>query len=154
MTIRLSNDELREITAKSGYALKPEDFPKHKPRGPGKSKYKAKATYVDGIWFQSRAEAARYEQLLGMVERGEIVGFHRQVIFDLGGGTKYSVDFMTIENEGAVSYEDVKGTMTKETARNLKQVHARYGVKVKLLKYDYRRGTFAEMPFRFPGATE
>jgi hypothetical protein len=141
MGIRLTNDQLMAAVAKTGQKLEPERHSKFKKRG----KYNASSEYVDGYWFQSKAEAARYRQLLVMWNAGEIRHFHRQVSFDLGGGTKYSVDFMVIAHDDSIIYEDVKGALTKETKRNLKQVRSRYGVEVHLLKYDYRRDTFKLM---------
>lgn len=41
------------------------------------NKYGAKKTVVDGVTFDSKAEARRYQQLKLMQQAGEIIGFTR-----------------------------------------------------------------------------
>lgn len=145
MGIKLTNDQLRTITEKTGQkVLNPDAYKKSHGRKP-RSKFHSSSEYIDGYFFQSKAEAARYRQLLLMWNAGEIQRFHRQVAFDLGGGTTYKVDYMVVHNDGQIVYEDIKGFLTKESKRNLKQVRSRYGVIVQLLKYDYKRDTFSLM---------
>ena len=57
------------------------------------NKYRAQKTTVDGITFDSKAEAARYRQLTLMQQSGEIVGFTRQPSFLMFGGLAVITDY-------------------------------------------------------------
>ena len=61
------------------------------------SKYRAQKTTVDGIAFDSKAEAARYQQLKQDKRAGKIRWFTRQPSFILPGGHRYRPDFMVCE---------------------------------------------------------
>jgi hypothetical protein len=63
-------------------------------------------------------------------DMGEVMHFHRQVIFDLPGGTTYRCDFQVFYDDGTCRYFDVKGRRTKSYIRNKKQVEALYGVEI------------------------
>ena len=55
-----------------------------------KSKYFSRHTKVDGIRFDSMAEARRYSELKLLVKAGQITDFERQPLYDLfvpGHGT-------------------------------------------------------------------
>ena len=73
-----------------------------------KSKYNAIPTYVNGIRFASKREAARYGQLLLRLQAGEITDLTLQPAFKFPCGIKYIADFKYTE-KGKVVYEDVKG---------------------------------------------
>lgn len=77
------------------------------------NKYRAQKTTVDGITFDSKAEAARYRQLTLMQQSGEIVGFTRQPSFLLPGGVRYMPDFLVRHKNGKIWVEDVKGFETQ-----------------------------------------
>ena len=77
------------------------------------SKYRAQKTTVDGIAFDSKAEAARYQQLKQDKRAGKIRWFTRQPSFILPGGHRYRPDFMVCDNAGAMWVEDVKGFETE-----------------------------------------
>ena len=72
------------------------------------SKYNAIPTYVNGIRFASKREAARYGQLLLRLKAGEITDLALQPAFKFPCGIKYIADFKYTEKGKAV-YEDVKG---------------------------------------------
>jgi len=95
-----------------------------------RNKYNAVKTKVDGITFDSKKEAHYYEELKFLQSRGFIQYFHRQVIFDLPGGTTYRCDFQVFYTDGKVRYVDVKGRRTKAYIRNKKQVEALYPVEI------------------------
>ena len=97
-----------------------------------KHKFMAVPTKADGIRFDSKKEAARYENLKLLQMAGEVVFFLRQVPFHLPGGTTYRVDFQIFWANGEVSFEDVKGMQTKEFIRAKKQVEALYPVKIEV----------------------
>lgn len=87
------------------------------------SKYHNKKTTIDGIMFDSRAEALRYRQLK-MLERGGIItDLKLQPSFELIPGfskngrtyrkTVYRADFSYFDKElGRTVVEDVKGVRT------------------------------------------
>ncbi|VVE12585.1 hypothetical protein PCA20602_02713 [Pandoraea capi] len=88
-----------------------------------RSKYGNKKCEVDGIQFDSRAEARRWSQLMAMQERCEIHELERQVVYLLAPGVvingrkapplRYVADFVYERGEETV-IEDVKGVITPE----------------------------------------
>ena len=82
------------------------------------SKLKNKITYVDGIKFDSEAEAKRWKQLVTLEKVGQIGNLRRQVKYvlipsqKLNGKTvrecSYYADFCYFRN-GELVVEDVKG---------------------------------------------
>lgn len=88
------------------------------------SKYNAKKVEVDGIKFDSKAEAEYYLHLKQQVTERQILGFERQKRMLLQEGFTvegvkgkirpifYVVDFIVTENDGTVTYIDVKGVET------------------------------------------
>jgi len=104
-----------------------------------KSKYHNKITQVDGIKFSSIKESQYYIVLKDMVKKGEIIRFHRQVIFDLPA-CKYVCDFMLIFPDGHVEYHEVKGGdgkknifMTPVGKLKLKQCEEIYKIEIKII---------------------
>lgn len=86
-------------------------------------KYNAKKTVVDGITFDSKAEAARYCELKLLERQGIIKDLRLQPRFRLQDGftasdgkkirpLDYVADFMYVDNDGAAVVEDVKGVQT------------------------------------------
>lgn len=85
------------------------------------SKYGNRKTVVDGITFDSQAEARRYGQLKLMLRAGAITDLALQVPFELVPSVvmgnrkrpaiKYKADFVYTEN-GQRVVEDVKGMKT------------------------------------------
>jgi|SRR5579871_6356532 len=88
-------------------------------------KYRNKATFIDGLRFDSRLEARRYEVLKLLQSAGEVLWFVRHPSFDLGGGVRYIADFLVTwatpyamakhYGEGewpGVTVEDTKGVET------------------------------------------
>ena len=104
------------------------------PAAKKRNKYGAKPVRIDGHYFASQAEARYYLRLLVSQRAKEITHFHRQVPFDLPGGTKYVVDFQVFHADGRVEYVDVKGKRTAMFIRNKKQVESLYPVKIKEVK--------------------
>ncbi|MCL2215428.1 MAG: DUF1064 domain-containing protein [Defluviitaleaceae bacterium] len=90
------------------------------------SKYRNIKTEVDGINFDSRAEARRYGELKMLRQAGEIKGFMLQPSFTLPGGIRYRPDFMVCDMDGTVWVEDVKGMETKEFKIKKKLWEAQY----------------------------
>lgn len=85
------------------------------------NKYKNRKFETDGILFDSKREAFRWQELKTMQAAGIIQGLKRQVKFELlpyqkqfkERGVQYVADFVYYEN-GVKIVEDVKGFRTKE----------------------------------------
>ena len=96
------------------------------------SKYRAVPTVVDGIRFDSKAEARRYEELKMLEEGGAIRDLALQQRFDLTVNGKkigtYVADFVYTDNAtGQVAVEDVKGMKTPLYIWKAKHFAAQYG---------------------------
>lgn len=89
-------------------------------------KFGAEPTSLDGIRFPSKLEGRLYLRLTDLQTRQKIVGFIRQPQFDLGGGTKYTADFLVFHVDGSCEFLDAKGVETKAFVRAKKQVEGRY----------------------------
>ena len=98
------------------------------------NKYRNTLTYADHIKFDSKREAARYEELKLLQKAGEVLYFLRQVPFDLGAGTKYRCDFLIFWKDGSHTVEDVKGYATKEFKLKKKLVESKYPIKIEIVK--------------------
>ena len=85
---------------------------------PKKSKYGAVKTEVDGITFDSKREASRYQELRLLEQAGEIANLRLQVPYILfpknehGRALKYIADFVYNDDTGALVVEDAKGHST------------------------------------------
>ena len=85
---------------------------------PKKSKYGAVKTEVDGIMFDSKREASRYQELRLLEQEGEIANLRLQVPYILfpknehGRALKYIADFVYNDDTGALVVEDAKGHST------------------------------------------
>lgn len=80
------------------------------------SKYHNKKVTVDGITFDSKREAARWQELRMLERAGKITGLNRQLRIEVVPKTKlhraryYLADFVYFDKEqGKTIYEDVKG---------------------------------------------
>lgn len=96
-------------------------------------KFNAKQTLRDGIKFQSKKEAAYYDELKLGKQAGEVVFFLRQVPFDLPGGVKYRVDFQVFWVDGTIDFVEVKGYETSEWKMKRKMVESIYPIKIKVV---------------------
>ena len=76
-------------------------------------KYHNTPTEIDGIRFDSKAEAGRYLTLKAMKASGNILWFSRQPSFLLPGGVRYMPDFLVCDAAGLIWVEDVKGVETE-----------------------------------------
>lgn len=93
------------------------------------NKFGAVAVVVDGIRFDSKAEAGRWHTLRTLERVGEILSLERQVVFPLlvNGVTigRYIADFVYTEtNSGQRVIEDVKGHQTELFKRSAKHMAA------------------------------
>lgn len=79
----------------------------------GGNKYHARQTYVDGIRFDSKAEAERWQYLRLNERAGLISDLKRQVKIVFQTGVTWRIDFVYAES-GRTVYEDVKGKITAD----------------------------------------
>lgn len=116
------------------------------------SKYHSKKITINGITFDSRKEAKRYQELLLLERAGAISDLKRQVEYVLipaqrepdgvgvrGGiikgktiehAVKYVADFVYTEGEKTV-VEDTKGVKTKDYILKRKMLLYFYGIRIK-----------------------
>lgn len=89
---------------------------------PKRRKYNNTPTVVDGRTFDSKHEAARYQDLMTLLRAGEIRGVFCQHPFQLPGGVVYRADFVVLDNDGTWHVEDAKSPATaKDKAYRLKK---------------------------------
>jgi hypothetical protein len=109
-----------------------------KPSG-RQGKYNAKGEHVDGHWFASQAEAARYRQLLTLMEHELIDKVELQPSYPLVVNAKhiatYRADFRysVLDETGRrikVVIEDVKGMVTDVYVMKKKLVEALYSIEI------------------------
>lgn len=101
----------------------------------GRNKYNAKKTVVDGIRFDSKAEARRYQELKLLERAGEIKGlvlqpkYLLQEAFQKNGkryrAIYYIADFEYLDVSGII-IEDVKGKKTAVYKLKKKMFERRY----------------------------
>lgn len=100
-----------------------------------KSKFKnIRCQSADGKNFASRLERDYYEQLLLRWKAGEVLWFVRQPSFDLEGGVIYRADFLVVTAARGVEVVDTKGHLLQDCKNKLKQMQARYGIEVQLVR--------------------
>ena len=98
------------------------------------NKYRNIKTVVDGIKFESKAEADYYGLLKILKKHGEVESFEMQVEYVLTAGIKYRLDFLVKYTDGHTEYIDIKGVKTdvfKLKARLMKHDH---GITIVCLK--------------------
>lgn len=109
-----------------------------------RSKYNAKKVVIDNIKFDSKAEAAYYQQLKLLKMSGEVVSFDLQPEFILQDSfvkngkkyhaIKYRADFLVRYKDGHEELIDIKGMLTKEFRIKQKLFEMRYMQSIKCLK--------------------
>lgn len=101
-----------------------------------RSKYGAQPVNIDGLRFDSKKEAARWNQLVLLERAGVIQGLRRQVPFVLidkskyGRAIKYVADFSYMQ-DGVEIVEDAKGYRTDVYKLKKRMLAERYGIIVK-----------------------
>lgn len=99
------------------------------------NKYGAIPTVIDGIRFDSKAEARRYQELKLMERAGEIRGLICHQSFTLIVNEqkigKYTADFSYFPaKEYGLIVEDVKGVRTRDYVLRRKLMMAIYGINI------------------------
>jgi len=121
-----------------------------------KNKYNAKKITLDGITFDSQAEARYYKRLLKLKKSGVVEDFEMQKVFTLLDkfehpqtgrivrAVKYVADFEVIYTDGRVEVVDIKGFLTPEFRIKAKMFMFRYQVPLVLLKWSAASKKFVE----------
>jgi hypothetical protein len=103
----------------------------------GRTKYNARRTQIDGLWFASQMEARRYQSLKLLQFSGEISDLKLQPRFPLVvNGARictYVADFGYIEH-GLEVVEDVKGVLNPVFKLKQKLLRALYGIEIRLTR--------------------
>ena len=89
-------------------------------------KFRAQPTEHGGVKYASKLEA-RYAQKLDMLKAsGQLLGYLRQVRFDLPGGVRYVVDFLEFWADGRAVFTECKGHETESYRAKRRMVEALY----------------------------
>jgi hypothetical protein len=100
----------------------------------GGSKYHNTKTEIDGITFDSKAEARRYVELVMLERAGEITKLRRQVRYPLMVNDLlvaiYIADFVYFEG-GRETVEDCKGFLTSTYRLKKKLMKAVWGIEIR-----------------------
>lgn len=103
------------------------------------NKYRNKRIqHINGEWFDSKGEHARYCELLLLERSGHIFYLKRQVPFDLIVNDqlicKYRADFTYYDLDKNYIVEDYKGFITSEFKLKEKLLKALRGIEIKITK--------------------
>lgn len=134
---KLKKEDSGKIKKNKNYNIKTEKKEK------AVSKYRNRKTTVNGIVFDSKKEAQRYEELLLMLKSGEISDLRLQVEFTLQEAyttyigqkvraIRYKADFTYINNNNEKVVEDVKSKATKTRTYEIKKklLIDKFGVRI------------------------
>ena len=100
-------------------------------------KYNNTKIRVDGRLFDSKAEAARWQELQLLERAGEITELERQVEYELipkqpgERAVKYIADFRYKDHEGNTVVEDTKGVKTPVYILKRKLMLRVHGIRVR-----------------------
>ena len=100
-------------------------------------KYNNTKIRVDGRLFDSKAEAARWQELQLLERAGEITELERQVEYELipkqkgERAVKYIADFRYKDHEGETVVEDTKGVKTPVYILKRKLMLLVHGIRVR-----------------------
>jgi len=120
-----------------------------------KTKYGSKKTEIDGIKFDSKAEAKYYEQLKWLQEHKQILFFRKQPryllqeAFEKDGKSyrkiEYIADFEVHHLDGTIEVVDVKGIETEAFKIKRKLFEKKYPHKLSLITYVKKYGGWIEL---------
>ena len=100
-------------------------------------KYNNTKIRVDGRLFDSKAEAARWQELQLLERAGEITELERQVEYELipkqkgERSAKYIADLRYVDHEGETVVEDTKGVKTPVWIIKRKLMLRVHGIRVR-----------------------
>ena len=128
-SLRLTEEDLQRIQKRLGGNVRTHTMKGSDP----KSKYRNQKTVVDGITFDSKREAARWQALQLMQKAGEITDLERQVRYPIRvNGTEVCcyISDATYRREGKLVVEDAKGHRTRDYILKRKLMKAALGIDV------------------------
>lgn len=132
MALRMTEEEYAEWTRQRKAEVNPPTICSEPLK---RQKYGNQRVEVDGIKFDSKHEAAVYQELMLRVRAGELKTVCRQVKFDLPGGIVYIADFVAIRPD--LSIEGVYDAKSEATQKNRvyinkkKQMKACWGIEIR-----------------------
>ncbi|MBT1154343.1 DUF1064 domain-containing protein [Aminobacter anthyllidis] len=115
------------------------EFRAEKPK-PKRNKYGARKTVLDGITFDSKAEANRWGTLKQWEKLGVIYDLRRQVWHELKAANgavacRYRADFDYFDtSSGLPITEDVKGVLTRDFKVKARLFKEQYGREIRIVK--------------------
>jgi hypothetical protein len=125
----------KNLTVAGGAGKLIDAKPKDKKK---KLKYGNKKTTVDGIVFDSKKEAERYQDLILAMKYKKISALQLQIKFPLIVNDQivanYIADFVYLDESGKKIVEDVKSEITRKNPvyrLKLKLMKAIYGIEIK-----------------------
>ena len=125
---------LAELLKAAGKSEDPPPLVAAKIKPKKRNKYGAVRTEVDGIMFDSKREAARYQALKVLLKSGAISDLRLQIPFPLLVGEKklgsYVADFV-YQEDGREVVEDCKGFRTPLYRWKKKHMAAQYGIELR-----------------------
>ncbi|APT48979.1 hypothetical protein BSA171_14570 [Bacillus safensis] len=114
------------------------------------NKYGARKTVVDGITFDSKAEAKYYQHLKWLKQAKQIKDFSLQPRFELQETFKkhnktfrkieYIADFEVHNLDGSIEIIDIKGMETKDFAIKRKLYERKFDTPLKVIAFDRSLG--------------
>jgi len=102
------------------------------------AKYHNKPVVINGIYFQSQAEANRWMEIQLLIRNGIIRAAERQKRFALPGGIIYVVDHVLTLKNGAQEAEEVKGHWSRVSINKCKQFVTLYDIPLYIVKNGQR----------------
>jgi len=97
-------------------------------------KFRAQATVVNGIRFDSKREARQYQLLKALADSGNIFGFRLQPKYSLTVNgvhiCDYVADFCWHDKEGKLVVADAKGVRTREYKLKRALMRAVLGIEI------------------------
>ena len=99
------------------------------------NKYHNVKTVLDGITFDSKAEARRYSELTLMRKAGLLQCVGCQPSFVVSPGIRYVADFICVDHAGKTWIEDVKGMETQSWRLKKRLFETAYpGIELRVIK--------------------
>ncbi|MFK0273673.1 DUF1064 domain-containing protein [Ensifer sp. NPDC090286] len=103
------------------------------------NKYGAKRTLLDGILFDSKAEASFYAVLKQREKAGEVTDIERQREYDLMVNgvlvARYRADFVFFDRrDRSRRVVDIKGVATRDFTMKRKLMKACFGIEVEVIR--------------------
>jgi dsDNA-binding SOS-regulon protein len=95
------------------------------------SKYHNQKTERNGMVFDSKKEADRWDELQLLLKAGEILAVFWQVPFRVSKRVKYIADFVILNRDGTFTVEDAKGMKTPMYNVKKKMMKDELGIDVK-----------------------